>query len=148
MTAWVRHTHSDLETEAVGAELARRLKPPLVVLLHGELGAGKTTFVRGFVGALAGGQSVTVQSPTFALARTYATTPPVHHLDLYRLEGAAGLEELGLLELLRDERAFSLVEWPRDLALSQPTASVRLTTDSSSADARRVEIEVPGAGDA
>ncbi len=144
MSRHERTTASDAETEAFAAELARRVRAPLVFRLEGELGAGKTTFVRGFVGALPGGASVVVQSPTFALARTYATQPRVHHLDLYRLQSAAGLEELGLLELLDDAAAFSFVEWPRDLALSVPCAFVRLTSVGGAPDARRVEIELPG----
>lgn len=141
-------TTSEAETEALAAAVAAEVRPPLVFLLEGELGAGKTAFVRGFVRALPGGAGVTVQSPTFALARSYATTPPVHHLDLYRLEGAGGLEELGLMELLRDPAAFAFVEWPRDLAPRGPCARVRLGTDAGAPEWRRVEIALPGAGDA
>lgn len=115
-----RHTTTDDETEAFAAEIARSVRPPMVFLLDGELGAGKTTFTRGFVRALPGSEHVTVQSPTFALARTYPTVPPVHHLDLYRLDDAGAeraLVELGLMEMLTDPDAFALVEWPRDLAL-------------------------------
>jgi len=87
---------------------------PLVVTLSGDLGAGKTTFAKGFVAALAGGADVVVQSPTFALARTYPTTPPVHHLDLYRLheqsDPRGALVDLGLLDLVFD--GVTLVEWP------------------------------------
>jgi tRNA threonylcarbamoyladenosine biosynthesis protein TsaE len=128
-------TNSEEETEAFAAELARKLKP-CVILLEGELGAGKTTFVRGFVSAL--GSGVVVQSPTFALARTYPTTPPVHHLDLYRLETGVerALIELGLMEMLTDENAFALVEWPRDLAM----AAVRVTIEDAGGDKRRIRI--------
>jgi tRNA threonylcarbamoyl adenosine modification protein YjeE len=113
----VETTSSAKATEALAARLALRLlrehRAPLVLLLDGDLGAGKTTFVRGFVRALPGGADVVVQSPTFALARSYATTPPVHHLDLYRLQdtGTAGsVIELGLVDQCAD--GFSFVEWP------------------------------------
>jgi len=132
-------------TERFAASIAVRLKPPLVLLLEGPLGAGKTTFARGFVRALPGGDRVMVQSPTFALARTYKTTPPVHHLDLYRLEspllGGRALEELGLLDQLEDGISISLVEWPRDLSLpGVPTGRVRLEEHSSG---RRIRLELP-----
>jgi tRNA threonylcarbamoyladenosine biosynthesis protein TsaE len=132
-----RVTSSEEETEAFAAELARTLKP-CVLLLEGELGAGKTTFTRGFVSALPGGAGVTVQSPTFALARTYPTTPPVHHLDLYRLETGVerALIELGLMEMLTDENAFALVEWPRDLQLK----AVRITIEDAGGDSRRIKV--------
>jgi tRNA threonylcarbamoyladenosine biosynthesis protein TsaE len=135
-------------TERFAAALARALRPPLLILLEGDLGAGKTTFVRGFVRALEGGSRVTVQSPTFALARTYATTPPVHHLDLYRFDQGSladgrGLEELGLLDMLEDRGAISLVEWPRDLSLrGVPCARVRL---SEKGKGRAVRAEIPAA---
>jgi tRNA threonylcarbamoyladenosine biosynthesis protein TsaE len=134
-------TNSDAETEAFAAELARTLQP-CVLLLEGELGAGKTTFTRGFVSALPGGAGVTVQSPTFALARTYPTTPPVHHLDLYRLD--AGVEraliELGLMEMLTDDAAFALVEWPRDLVLPQAR---RVVIEDAGGDKRRITVSPP-----
>lgn len=134
-----RVTASDEETEAFAAELARTLKAPVVLLLDGELGAGKTTFTRGFVSALAGGAGVTVQSPTFALARTYPTTPPVHHLDLYRLDTGVerALIELGLMEMLTDDAAFALVEWPRDLVLAN---AIHVTIEDAGGDARKIRI--------
>lgn len=143
----IRTTSSE-DTEALAAELAKGLKAPLVVFLEGELGAGKTTFVRGFVRALPGGESVAVQSPTFALARSYPTTPPVHHLDLYRLPDRDSLEELGLLELLLDERALCLVEWPGALSLPVPWMRVRLNAVEGKPEERSVEVELPDDDDA
>ncbi len=134
-------TSSAAGTKRVAAALARGLRAPCVLLLSGDLGAGKTTFAQGFVAALPGGAGVVVQSPTFALARTYETTPPVHHLDLYRLDDLEGARELGLLEMLDDDAAYALVEWPRTIAQAlRParTASIRITAPS----ARRREIVV------
>ena len=98
------------ETEAIAAQLAQRLRPGDVVLVSGDLGAGKTTFVRGACRAL--GVSAAVTSPSFTLARRYDGTVPVSHLDLYRLEGALGDEDPALLadEFADDRVAF--VEWP------------------------------------
>jgi tRNA threonylcarbamoyladenosine biosynthesis protein TsaE len=97
------------ETEAVAAELARRLRPGDVVLVSGDLGAGKTTFVRGACRAL--GVTAAVTSPSFTIARRYDAAVPISHLDLYRL-GDLGDEDPALLadELAADRIAF--VEWP------------------------------------
>jgi tRNA threonylcarbamoyl adenosine modification protein YjeE len=134
-----KHAKDAAATERIARELAKKLKPPLVVLLDGDLGAGKTTFARGFVRALAGGSKVVVQSPTFALARTYPTRPVVHHLDLYRLDDARGLVELGLFDLLGDPDAFSLVEWPRDLSPPGFVARVHIVGEHG----RTITADIP-----
>jgi tRNA threonylcarbamoyladenosine biosynthesis protein TsaE len=104
-------TASAQETEALAAELAAQLLPGDVVLVSGELGAGKTTFVRGACRAL--GVRVPVTSPTFTIARRYEDgRVPISHLDLFRLAEGLGEEEPELLddELGPDRVAF--VEWP------------------------------------
>lgn len=99
------------ETVALGERLGRTLRAGDLLLLYGELGAGKTTLVRGLARAL--GWRGRVSSPTFALAHVYeGRRLTLHHLDLYRLrEGET--EELGLEELLSDPRAAVVVEWPQ-----------------------------------
>src|SRR5690349_13345600 len=96
-----RRAKGEAGTERVAAAIAKMVKAPLVFLLEGELGAGKTTFTRGFVRAQKRGARAVVQSPTFALARSYETEPRVHHLDLYRIEAGVddALDELGLRDL-------------------------------------------------
>src|ERR671915_501387 len=84
----VKHTHGPGETEAAGAELARRLGPGDVVLVSGDLGSGKTTFVRGACRAL--GVEAPVTSPTFVIGQVYAGAVEVAHLDLYRLDSLGG----------------------------------------------------------
>jgi tRNA threonylcarbamoyladenosine biosynthesis protein TsaE len=103
-------TATAAQTEALGARLGRLLAPGDLVLLEGELGAGKTTFARGV--ARGAGFRGRVTSPTFALAHVYrGRRLTVHHLDLYRL--AEGEEaEVGLEDLLRDPAAAVVVEWP------------------------------------
>lgn len=103
-------TETGAQTEALGERLGRLLAPGDLVLLEGELGAGKTTFARGV--ARGAGFRGRVNSPTFALAHAYrGKRLTVHHLDLYRL--APGQEaEVGLEDLLRDPRAAVVVEWP------------------------------------
>jgi tRNA threonylcarbamoyladenosine biosynthesis protein TsaE len=101
---------SEAETIALGERLGRKLKPGSLVLLRGELGAGKTTLARGL--ARGAGYKGRVSSPTFALAHVYrGKRLTVHHLDLYRV--ARGQDsELGLDELLADPRGAVVVEWP------------------------------------
>jgi tRNA threonylcarbamoyladenosine biosynthesis protein TsaE len=134
-------TGSPAETEALAAGLATCLHPGDVVLVSGELGTGKTTFVRGAARAL--GVQVPVTSPTFTIARRYEDgTLPVSHLDLFRLEGLDG-EEPDLLadELSGDRVAF--VEWPEhggpELGEAKVAARVRL--EHLGGDRRRVIIE-------
>jgi tRNA threonylcarbamoyladenosine biosynthesis protein TsaE len=104
-------------TEALGAELAALVQPGDLLLLEGELGAGKTTLVRGLVAAL-GGDAGEVCSPTFVLLETYAVRlrgiARVHHADLYRLRGrpTAPWDEVGLGDALEDAAAVTAVEWP------------------------------------
>lgn len=112
MTTIAVKTTSATATRRLGERVARTLVPPAMLVLEGPLGSGKTTFVQGLVSALPGGSNLRVQSPTFALARTYPTKPPVHHLDLYRLEEELAARDLGLLDQVADEDAFACVEWP------------------------------------
>jgi tRNA threonylcarbamoyladenosine biosynthesis protein TsaE len=130
-------TDGPAATEAVGAELARRLVPGDVVLVSGELGAGKTTFVRGAVRALGVREPVT--SPTFTLAARYEGDVPVVHLDLYRLEGVAG-EDPGLLAGELDPDAVAFVEWPERGEGALPAATVRVRLEHLGGDRRRIAV--------
>ena len=104
-------THSEDETIAVGRELAALLPERAIVSLAGDLGAGKTTLVKGIAAARAGVDPDDVSSPTFTLVHEYGASPRlVYHIDLYRLETARELATLGLEEL--DEKpALILIEW-------------------------------------
>src|SRR5262245_32619329 len=96
-------------TTLLGQDLAGAARAGDVLLLEGDLGSGKTTLARAFIRALAGDPWMEVPSPTFTLVQSYATTPPVQHVDLYRLGAPDEVEELGLF---RDEQVVTLVEWP------------------------------------
>src|SRR5437763_3074100 len=102
-------TSTAAETEALGAEVAEGLGLGDVVLVQGEMGAGKTTFVRGAARAL--GVDGPVTSPTFTLGNRYAGRVPVAHLDLHRLSTLAG-EDPGLLDDYVDAATIAFVEWP------------------------------------
>lgn len=140
-------TSEPRETERVGAELARELEPGDVVLVSGDVGAGKTTLVRGAVRELGHGGRVT--SPTFTIVNRYEDgRVPVSHLDLYRL-GETGLdgEDPSLLadELAGDRIAF--IEWP-EAAAHEPLGrvAVRVVLRHAGGDRREIEIERPDAG--
>src|SRR5256712_13858839 len=101
-TTTLRETSAPEETEAIGVELGRRLRKGDLVLLKGELGAGKTTFVRGM--ARGTGSSAAVASPTFQLVRIYPGRPPLGHADLYRIENGTEPSAVGP-DKLAEERA-------------------------------------------
>ena len=128
-------------TERAGAELAATLRPGDVVLVSGELGAGKTTFVRGALHAL--GVSGPVTSPTFVVGHAYeAANGPVSHLDLYRLAGG-GDEDPGLLDPFFAPDAIAFVEWPEQAPGAWPQERVahRVTLGHAGNDRRRIEID-------
>ena len=102
-------SHSEEETRSFAADFARRLSGNEKICLTGPFGAGKTTFVRGFVSAF-GMDSRQVQSPTFTLVREYGDVKKIYHVDLYRLEKENDIFEAGIYELLGTEELV-LVEW-------------------------------------
>lgn len=134
-------TTSAAETEALGAELAKRLRPGDVVLVEGQLGAGKTTFVRGACRAL--GISGPITSPTFTIGQRYGGPVTVAHIDLFRLE-RLDLEEPGLLDEYLGPEAIGFVEWPPDgeeqlSAASRIAARVRI--EHAGGDRRRITVQ-------
>ena len=111
-------------TEALAARLAARARPGDAILLEGPLGAGKTAFARAFLRAAAGDPELEVPSPSFTLMQSYATKlGPVHHFDLWRLDGPAALPELGFEDALAD---IVLVEWPDRLGPFRPAGALTL----------------------
>ena len=131
-------TSGAAETEAVGAELAAGLRPGDVVIVAGDVGAGKTTLIRGACRAL--GIEDRVVSPTFTIGRRYSGRVPVSHLDLYRLSGLGG-EEPALLEDYVDPATIAFVEWP-DVASSLLSERIALEVrlSHSGGDARKIEV--------
>ena len=140
-------THSPEETIALGQELARELKPPVLVLLLGDLGAGKTTLTKGLVAGLGAAPEEDVTSPTFTMIHEYGTardsTSRVYHVDLYRVETARELETLGLEDLLA-ERAVVIVEWGEKLGSalrpSGPSGMVEIHLEAAGESDRRIEV--------
>ena len=128
-------------TTAAGRKLAGLLRPGDVVTLTGDLGAGKTTLVRGVLEAL--GHQGEVPSPTFAIVQPYEELdPPVWHADLYRVEDGSELAELGLDSL---EDSVLLVEWPDRAGEGAWPDALRLTLEITGPKRRRLTAEVPAA---
>lgn len=130
-------THSAEETEAIAERIAAALVPGDVVVVTGELGAGKTTFVRGASRAL--GVTGRVTSPTFTIGHRYSGRVDVSHLDLYRFRGVSAAEWGDLEPYFTDAIVF--VEWPEAGAgvLPEPRARVRL--EHVAPDVRRVVVD-------
>ncbi len=127
-------TSSEQETFALGEELAETLRPGTFVLLHGDLGAGKTAFVRGMAAGL-GADPEDVSSPTFVLIQHYKGRVPLTHVDLYRLETGAAVEDLGLEEMASG--AVVAIEWAERLPQS-PEGSVTVRIEDLGGDTRPI----------
>ena len=132
-------------TDAIGRRLAAQLRAGDVIALFGELGAGKTTLARGILAGL--GHDGDVASPTFPIVIPYDTPAvPAWHVDLYRIEDAAELEELALDEALED--GVLIVEWPERMGNALWPQSLRLTLRREGEGARALTAAVPAAWEA
>src|ERR1700680_1376859 len=103
-------SHSSEETIAKGREIAANLRPPVIVMLSGELGSGKTTLTKGIISGLGAAREEDVTSPTFTLVHVFHNHFKVYHVDLYRVENFQELESLGLEDAL-EEKAILIIEW-------------------------------------
>lgn len=129
-------TTSEEETEAAGERLADSLRAGDVVLLYGDLGAGKTAFVRGLARGL-GAPGDEVSSPTFTLIQEYAGRVTLYHVDLYRLESRE-VEDLGLEELVLADGVVA-IEWA-DRWAGRPDDVVEVRIDDAGGDQRKIVI--------
>jgi len=135
----IHKSHSVADTERIAAELARELRAGDCIALYGDLGAGKTQFVRGIVTAL-GGEPASVSSPTFVLLNVYPTpTLRVFHLDAYRVSGAEDFEAIGFTELL-EQGGVVAVEWPGRVEAILPKVHWSVRLNATGATTRRIEI--------
>ena len=129
-------------TEALGRALAARLRPSDVVALYGDLGAGKTTLARGILRGL--GFEGDVASPTFPIVLPYEQIElPVWHVDLYRIDDPAEIDELALDEALEDGAL--LIEWPERLGARLWPQTLKLTLARDGSGARALTADVPAA---
>ena len=138
----VFETHSEEETIEVGGRIAATLPRRAVVLLIGNLGAGKTTLAKGIVSGLGAGQPDEVSSPTFTLIheyRTHESRAPVYHIDLYRLDSPDQVATLGLDEIL-DREAVVLIEWGERFQQLMPRERIEIRLRSLEDDQRQIEV--------
>jgi tRNA threonylcarbamoyladenosine biosynthesis protein TsaE len=133
----VRESDGPAATEALGAEVAAGLSPGDVVLVSGELGAGKTTFVRGASRAL--GVEGPITSPTFTIGRRYRGDVSVAHVDLYRLDGLEGEDPALLADYLGPD-VVTFLEWPERAGARAPAATVEVRLEHLGGDRRRVTL--------
>ena len=135
MPAQTYLTRSEEETISLGESLAGRLPARAVVLLIGNLGAGKTTLAKGIVRGLGAARTEDVSSPTFTLIHEYG--PKVYHIDLYRLDEEREVETLGLEEIF-EKNAVVLIEWGERFPRLMPPGSLEIQLEQTADEARRI----------
>ena len=134
----VIETHSAAETRALGREMAEKMRAGTVVLLRGDLGAGKSELARGIAQGL--GVTETVTSPSFTILNVYESGRlPLYHFDWYRLESAEELYELGMEEYLGGD-GVALVEWPEMCEEAVPEGCMNIRLTAMGENDRKIEI--------
>ena len=156
-------SHSSEETIAKGREIAASLRPPVIVMLSGELGSGKTTLTKGIISGLGAAREEDVTSPTFTLVHVFHNESPagsksptrlsrrygdgaqsphpckVYHVDLYRVENFHDLESLGLEDALA-EQAVVIIEWAERFTFRTDWPRVEICLEHAGGDSRRIAI--------
>ena len=133
-------SHSVAETEAFACRLAKTFVGGEVLLLHGELGAGKTHFVKGLAAGL--GINDVITSPTFALHNSYSGRLTLNHFDFYRIEDSEEVAVLGLDEFFYDKQAVAAVEWSENVKDLLPKACVTVKIDKIDENSRKIIVEL------
>jgi tRNA threonylcarbamoyladenosine biosynthesis protein TsaE len=150
MTADEIITNSYEETIAKGREIAALLVPPVLVLLKGDLGAGKTTLTKGIISGLGAAREEDVTSPTFNLVHEFrlqnADAPhgvsggcKIYHVDLYRIDSFHDLESLGIEDAL-SEKAIVIIEWPEHFTFRTDWPTLEIHIDHAGGDARKIAV--------
>jgi tRNA threonylcarbamoyladenosine biosynthesis protein TsaE len=132
-------SHNVADTERIATEMARTLRGGECIAMHGDMGAGKTQFVRGLVGGL-GGDVRSVSSPTYVLLNVYDTGRlAVYHLDAYRVQGPDDFDAIGFSELL-EQGGVVVVEWPSRVDALLPTSRINVTITPTGEGQRRIDV--------
>lgn len=134
-------SHSVAQTQKCGSQLARQLVPGTVILLEGDLGAGKTTFTKGLAQGL--GVEGYVNSPTFTLVNEYEGRLPVYHLDCYRLENGREALDFGIEEYLYGD-GVTVIEWPERIKDIWPESYIQVTLSYLNETKRSLRLEPVG----
>ena len=134
-------SNSEAETEALAAKIAKAISNGAVVALHGDLGAGKTVFARGFARAL--GITEPITSPTFTIVQEYSYSGGrFYHLDLYRIDNADAALAFGVDEFLYGHKGATLLEWSERIKPILPPSTIHIRIESSSLESSR-KISIP-----
>ena len=131
------YSNCESDTEKWGETLGKTLAPGAVAALFGDLGAGKTTFVRGLARGL--GITSRVTSPTFTIVNEYAGDVPLFHFDMYRISGSEELYEIGWDDY-SGRGGVTVVEWSENIADALPEDSITVKIEKLGADSRKIEI--------
>lgn len=132
-------SRSAAETIARGRELASRMRAPLLVLLCGDLGAGKTTLAKGIISELGVAREEDITSPTFTLVHSFIGPVKVYHVDLYRISGVQEFDSLGLEDLFA-EPGIVLIEWPERMRLRTDWPVMRIELEHTDEGVRRITV--------
>ena len=132
-------THSAEETMRWGREFSKRLNAPMLVLLAGDLGTGKTTLTKGIVSGLGAAKEDDVTSPTFTLVHVYGRPAKVYHADLYRIESFHDFETLGMEDMFTAP-SVAILEWSERFPLQSPWPQIRIRLEHLGGDARRITV--------
>ena len=139
-TAKTFNTGSAEQTIALGRELAAQLEPPKLVLLSGNLGAGKTTLVKGIVEGFKAAKQEDVTSPTFTLIHEYRSPAvEIYHIDLYRVDTPRELETLGIDDLF-GPRSLIIIEWGEKFERFRKERDVEIAIERTGEDKRRITV--------
>lgn len=131
-------SESEQQTFMLGESIALRLEQGAILLLNGDMGAGKSVFARGIIKAL--GYDGAVTSPTFTLMNEYPTVPPIYHFDLYRLEAPEQLYDIGFEEYLYSD-GISIIEWPSKMEYLKPKTFITVNIKYIDGNRRKVTVE-------
>lgn len=137
-------THSSEETEAAGVHFAASLRGNETIAFFGDLGAGKTTFLKGLISALTGCSPAEITSPTFNYLHIYEGKIPVYHFDLYRLTTPEQFEGAGFSEYLQPQenvKGVCCLEWAEKIETKLPPGTIRITMEHQGLDNRLITIE-------
>jgi tRNA threonylcarbamoyladenosine biosynthesis protein TsaE len=132
-------THSAEETTNWGREFSKRLGAPVLVLLTGDLGTGKTTLTKGIVSGLGAANEDDVTSPTFTLVHVYGRPPKVYHADLYRIESFHDFETLGMEDMFATP-SVAILEWSERFALQYPWPQIQVRLEHLGGDTRHINV--------
>lgn len=136
-------TKNSDETKKLGSDFAKQVKPGSTLLLYGDLGAGKTTFVQGFASGL--GITDRILSPTFVIQRIHdvknGKIKTLNHLDLYRIENPTEIQNLGIQELFNDGKSVTLIEWADRLLNFNPKKGYKIYFKNLNESEREIETK-------